>query len=139
MPAKRIHTDRLDGVRYSYMDMSEVLAASADFIGAGDASREKLAATTTKVQDVSRHIADVVDAMDSYLNSVAAGFLVSNPVGWGIGIGIGVGIVSGLAFEAAYESNYLNLQDGLDRLGECIDDLGHSLRNQFFNPDIPLW
>lgn len=74
MPAKRIHTDRLDGVRSSYMDMSEVLAASADFIGAGDASREKLAATTTKVQDVSRHIADVVDAMDSYLNSVAVAF-----------------------------------------------------------------
>lgn len=74
MPQKRIDPDKIKSVTASYEDMSEYLTKSVDFIGTGDASSEKLKATTDKISAISQNISTKVESMDSYLNTVAVVF-----------------------------------------------------------------
>ncbi|OLF50328.1 hypothetical protein BU200_02810 [Streptococcus acidominimus] len=60
--------------------------------------------------------------------AISAIFFVSNPIGWAAAgvaaASLAVGTVVSLGFETAYNNNFLGLQDGLDTVGDWLDDAG---------------
>ncbi|MEI3614943.1 hypothetical protein [Pseudogracilibacillus sp. SO30301A] len=59
------------------------------------------------------------------------GLFVSNPVEWGAAGIIAGGVGATMLFEYAYEVNFLELQDGLDWIGQQIDWAGEQVNNGF--------
>ncbi|HFU4500377.1 TPA: hypothetical protein ACGPAY_000195 [Streptococcus suis] len=54
--------------------MSGMIADSADFFGSDDASKDKVASTTSSLKSIGQDIVSTVKDMDDYLNSVADAF-----------------------------------------------------------------
>ncbi|WP_157065210.1 hypothetical protein [Amphibacillus sediminis] len=52
--------------------------------------------------------------------AIAAGFSIT-PVGWTIG----AGLLATWGFNLAYNYNFLGVQDGLDYVGQKLDDVGN--------------
>ncbi|HEL1639478.1 TPA: hypothetical protein TXL57_000359 [Streptococcus suis] len=71
---KRITPEQLTSIKASYEDMSGMIADSADFFNSDDASKDKVASTTSSLKTVSKDIVSTVKDMDDYLNSVAEAF-----------------------------------------------------------------
>ncbi|MCK4025514.1 hypothetical protein [Streptococcus iners] len=68
---KRINPEQLTSIEASYVDMSGMIADSADFFDSDDASKEKVASTTSQLKSVSQEIVSTVEQLDNYLNTVA--------------------------------------------------------------------
>ncbi|WP_105125615.1 hypothetical protein [Streptococcus suis] len=70
----RINPEQLTSIEASYVDMSGMIADSADFFDSDDASKEKVASTTSQLKSVSQEIVSTVEQLDNYLNTVAEAF-----------------------------------------------------------------
>ncbi|MBC1504087.1 T7SS effector LXG polymorphic toxin [Listeria booriae] len=57
-----------------------------------------------------------------FLGAAAVGLLVSNPGGWAVLGGIAVGTIVSVGFNYLYDNNILHIQDGLDWVGDKIDE-----------------
>ncbi|HFI0292290.1 TPA: hypothetical protein ACGOVK_000681 [Streptococcus suis] len=71
---KRITPEQLTSIKASYEDMSGMIADSADFFNSDDASKDKVASTTSQLKSVSQEIVSTVEQLDGYLNTVAEAF-----------------------------------------------------------------
>lgn len=71
---KSINPNQILSIKSSYEDMSGMIADSADFFDSDDASKDKVASTTSSLKTVSKNIVSTVKDMDDYLNSVAEAF-----------------------------------------------------------------
>ncbi|CYV88965.1 hypothetical protein JO388_01080 [Streptococcus suis] len=71
---KSINPNQILSIKASYEDMSGMIADSADFFDSDDASKDKVASTTSRLKSVSQEIVSTVEQLDGYLNTVAEAF-----------------------------------------------------------------
>lgn len=58
-------------------------------------------------------------------------FFSSNPAGWGAAVVAGVGVGSSIIADWAYENNFFKIQDGMDYLGDKLDDMGQGVKESW--------
>lgn len=58
---------------------------------------------------------------------------MSNPGGWAVAAGIAGGTLLTWGFNKAYDSNFLGIQDGLDYVGEKVDEFTSNVHETISN------